>query len=104
MRRLTTFLLALLLSATGLTNAQASEFTSPATTALAGDTATAAMLDLETKLDDSMHVGHVVPVVFDGPEQLPGHVVSAPYWGDTELWTGVYLGGQAMRYAVAQKH
>jgi hypothetical protein len=55
-------------------------------------------------MDDSMQVGHAVPVVFDSAEQLPGHVVSTPYWGDTELWTGVYLGGQAMRYAVAQQH
>src|SRR5690349_21459983 len=75
-----------------------------AVTALAGSTETAAMLDLETKLDDAMHVGHAVPVVFDSPEQLPGHVVATPYWGDTELWTGVYLGGQAMRYAVAKEH
>jgi hypothetical protein len=73
-------------------------------TALAGADATAAMLDLETRHDDAMHVGHVVPVDFDSPEQLPGHVVRTPYWGDTELWTGVYLGGQAMRYAVAQKY
>ncbi|MCU1675106.1 MAG: hypothetical protein JWN77_3219 [Frankiales bacterium] len=62
------------------------------------------MTDLELKLEDAIHVGHVVPIVFDSAEQLPGHVVSTPYWGDTELWTGVYLAGQAMRYRVAQEH
>ncbi len=62
------------------------------------------MLDLEVKMDDALRVGHAVPIVFGNAEQLPGDVVAAPYWGDTELFTGVYLGGQAMRYAVAKRH
>lgn len=66
--------------------------------------AVAAMTELETRIDDSFVAGHAVPVVFDSPQQLPGHVITAPYWGDTDLWTGVYLGGEAMRYAVAQQH
>jgi hypothetical protein len=73
-------------------------------TPLAGGADLAMMLDLEAKMADSMHYGHAVPVVFDSPEQLPGHVVAAPYWGDTALWSGVYLGGEAMRYAVARRH
>ena len=64
----------------------------------------AAMVDLETKMADSLQFGHAVPVVFDSPARLPGHVVGAPYWGDTALWTGVYLGGEAMRYQVALRH
>jgi hypothetical protein len=63
-----------------------------------------AMLDLETKMTDSLQFGHAVPVIYDSPEKLPGHVIAAPYWGDTALWSGVYLGGEAMRYAVAKSH
>ena len=73
-------------------------------TELAAGADLAMVLDLEAKMADSMQFGHAVPVVFDSPEQLPGHVVAAPYWGDSGLWTGVYLGGQAMRLAPAQHH
>ena len=76
----------------------------PALPPLAGEVEVGAMLDLERKMDDALRVGHAVPIVFGTPEQVPGDVVAAPYWGDTELWTGVYLGGQAMRYAVAQRY
>ena len=77
---------------------------SPAPTELAGDQAVSAMVDLETKMTDSLQVGHAVPVIFDSSAQLPGHVVAAPYWGDTQLWTGVYVGGESMRYALAQHY
>ena len=73
-------------------------------TVLAGDRDVAAMVDLETKMADSLQFGHAVPVVFDSPAQLPGHVVAAPYWGDTALWSGVYLGGEALRYATARDY
>ncbi|HUR15370.1 MAG TPA: hypothetical protein VM097_12885, partial [Mycobacteriales bacterium] len=76
----------------------------PAPTALAEGAALAAMVDLETRIQDSLQVGHVVPVLFGSPTQLPGDVVATPYWGDTQLWSGVYVGGQAMRYAVAKQH
>ncbi|MDX6225740.1 MAG: hypothetical protein QOJ92_688 [Frankiales bacterium] len=75
-----------------------------ATTALAGSADSAAMADLEAKITDALQVGHVVPVDFDSPAQLPGHVIRAPYWGDTQLWSGVYVGGESMRYAVAKAH
>ena len=71
---------------------------------LAGLPGVSAMEDLETKMTDSLQVGHAVPVVFDSADQLPGHVVAAPYWGDTQLWTGVYVGGESMRYALAQHY
>ena len=77
---------------------------SSATTELAGAPGVSAMVDLETKMTDSLQVGHAVPVVFDSADQLPGHVVAAPYWGDTQLWTGVYVGGESMRYALAQHY
>ena len=71
---------------------------------LAGESGVVSMLDLENKMTDSLQFGHAVPVIFDSADQIPGHVVSAPYWGDTQLWTGVYLGGESMRYAVAKKY
>jgi hypothetical protein len=93
----------LLGSLTGVT-AQAAKPVPACPTALACGADLAAMVDLETKLVDSLQSGHVVPVVFDSPEQLPGHVVAAPYWGDTALWSGVYLGGEAMRYALSKHY
>jgi hypothetical protein len=74
----------------------------PSATELAGTTDTAVMLDLEAKIADALQVGHVVPVDFDSPAQLPGHVIRTPYWGDTQLWSGVYVAGESMRYAVAK--
>ncbi|MFA5892172.1 MAG: hypothetical protein WDA27_14695 [Actinomycetota bacterium] len=68
------------------------------------DEAKQAMVDLETKMNDSLQSGHAVPVWFDSDQKEPGHVVGAGGWGDSGLWTGVYLGGQAMRYSVAKKH
>ncbi|MDP9181828.1 MAG: hypothetical protein M3P04_03480 [Actinomycetota bacterium] len=96
------FVLAAVLVAAG-PQARAEKVRTPPT-ALAESQDVAAMLDLESKISDSLQVGHVVPVDFDSPDQLPGHVVRTPYWGDTQLWSGVYVGGEAMRYAVANKH
>lgn len=62
------------------------------------------MLDLEAKMADGMQQGKAVPVDFATAEQVPGQVVSTGGWGDSGLWTGVYLGGQAMRYATATAH
>jgi hypothetical protein len=73
-------------------------------TALACGDDVAAMVDLETRMVDALQFGHAVPVVYDSAEQLPGHVVAAPYWGDTALWSGVYLAGEAMRYAVSKHY
>ncbi len=69
-----------------------------------GAAGVAAMTDLETKMADSLQFGHAVPVIFDSADQTPGHVVAAPYWGDTALWSGVYLGGESLRYATAQHY
>jgi hypothetical protein len=64
----------------------------------------AAMLDLESKMNDNLQQGKAVPVGFATPEQVPGQVVATAGWGDSGLWTGVYLGGEAMRYATAKAH
>jgi hypothetical protein len=71
---------------------------------LTGGSALRTALDRETRLADSLQSDQIVPVVFDSPEQVPGHVVAAPYWGDTALRSGVYLGGESFRYAVAAAH
>jgi hypothetical protein len=71
---------------------------------LTTETDTAAMVDLETKINDSMQQGHVVEINFRTAEQIPGDVESTWSWGDSGEWTGVYAGGEAMRYAVAKTH
>ncbi len=71
---------------------------------LAGSADVSAMLDLETKMADSLHVGHAVPIEFGSASRTPGDVVGTGGWGDSGLWTGVYEGGEALRYAVATKH
>ncbi|HET7530520.1 MAG TPA: hypothetical protein VFJ98_06135, partial [Mycobacteriales bacterium] len=48
----------------------------------------------------SLQQGHAVPVDLDAD----GRVVATGGWGDSGLWTGVYAGGEALRYAVAKKH
>ncbi|HUR15062.1 MAG TPA: hypothetical protein VM097_11290 [Mycobacteriales bacterium] len=62
------------------------------------------MQDLETKMNDNLHGGKAVPVSFGTAEQVPGDVVGTGAWGDSGLWTGVYLGGEALRYATAKAH
>ncbi|MCW2500527.1 MAG: hypothetical protein JWN87_2203 [Frankiales bacterium] len=69
---------------------------------LAGRSDVAAMVDLETKMADSLHAGHAVPIEFGSPARTPGDVVGTSGWGDSGLWTGVYLGGESFRYAVAK--
>jgi hypothetical protein len=77
----------------------------PAYAPLADDETDAnAMLDLEAKIDDALQQGHAVPVHFPTADQVPGTVDATGSWGDSGLWTGVYLGGEAMRYAVAQHY
>ena len=61
----------------------------------------AAALAFEERMGDiSLQQGHAVPVDLDAA----GHVASTGGWGDSGLWTGVYEGGEALRYAVARDH
>lgn len=69
---------------------------------LEGPADVGAALDLEEMMNDSLVQGHAVPVGFASAEKNPGEVVASGGWGDSGLWTGVYLGGEAMRYAVAK--
>jgi hypothetical protein len=62
------------------------------------------MTDLETKMADSLQQAKAVPVEFASAAQLPGTVTSTGGWGDSGLWTGVYLGGESLRYATAKAH
>jgi hypothetical protein len=64
----------------------------------------AAMLTYEKLMEDHLRSGHAVEVDFGSAARTPGDVVGTGGWGDSGLWTGVYLGGQAMRYQVAKKH
>lgn len=64
----------------------------------------APMLDLEAKVVDHLQQGHLVPIRFGDATQIPGDVVGSGSWGDSGLWSGVYLGGQAMRYATASHY
>jgi len=84
--------------------AGAAKPTPPCPTALACSDGLATMVELETRMVDALQFGHVVPVVYGTPEQLPGDVTAAPYWGDTALWSGVYLAGQSMRYALSKHY
>jgi hypothetical protein len=59
-------------------------------------------LDLEAKVVDHLWYGQIHGVTFDSPAHLPGHVIGLHGGGDSGLWSGVYLAGQAFRYAVAR--
>lgn len=73
-------------------------------TSLANEADVSQMLKFEDLMADHIHEGHVVEVDFASAAKTPGDVVGTGGWGDSGLWTGVYLGGQAMRYQVAKKH
>lgn len=96
--------LAVVLSA-GLGSAQARPPEDRVSGPLSGAADVAAMVDLETKMADALHVGHAVPIEFGTAERIPGDVVATSGWGtSTGLWTGVYLGTESMRYAVARRY
>ena len=93
-----------ILSIAGLGTTARAEVPVTATGPLASTSDVAAMLDLEAKMADALQAGHAVPIEYGSSARNPGDVVGTGGWGDSGLWTGVYLGGQAMRYAVAKKH
>lgn len=63
----------------------------------------AAMQDLEQKATtDHLHYGFMIEAGFASNAKNPGEAVSPGGYGDSGLWTGVYLGGQSMRYATAK--
>ncbi|MEY2470502.1 MAG: hypothetical protein QOF21_3200 [Actinomycetota bacterium] len=71
---------------------------------LATPTDVANMVHFEQLMNDHMHAGHAVEIDFGSAARTPGNVVNTRGWGDSGLWTGVYLGGEAMRYQVAKKY
>ncbi len=71
---------------------------------LACATDVAAALDIERRSNDNFHYGQMLEIDYRTAEQIPGDVASAGAWGDSGLWTGVYLGGQSFRYATARYH
>src|SRR5687767_12621920 len=79
--------------------------TAPAPLACEGPLACAddsAMLELERRIEDNFRFGQLIEIDYRTPERVLGDVASGGAWGDSALWTGVYLAGQSMRYAVAQ--
>src|SRR5205085_557695 len=76
----------------------------PPSAPLAGAADVDLMLSYEHLMQDHMRSGHAVEVEFGSPARTDGDVVGTGGWGDSGLWTGVYLGGEAMRYQVAKKH
>ena len=63
-----------------------------------------AMTSLEASIQDSIQQGHVVPIEYGSPARTPGDVVGTGGWGDSGLWTGVYLGGESLRLATARRY
>lgn len=64
----------------------------------------AAALELEAKAADHLWYGHMLEIDYGTPERIAGDVSSIGAWGDSGLWTGVYLAGQSHRYALARHH
>jgi hypothetical protein len=71
---------------------------------LAGGDDLAEALDLEAKINDHLVWDQVVPIRYGSDARTPGDVVDAFAWGDSGLWTGVYLGSQSFRYALARDY
>jgi hypothetical protein len=61
-----------------------------------------AMLALEQRIADNIRFGQAIEIDYRTPARVLGDVASGGAWGDSALWTGVYLAGESMRYAVAQ--
>jgi hypothetical protein len=61
-----------------------------------------AVLELERRIADNLRYGQALEIDYRTPERVLGDVASGGAWGDSALWTGVYLAGESMRYAVAQ--
>jgi hypothetical protein len=59
---------------------------------------------LENRMADHFYYGQVMEAYYRTPERLTGDVRGLGGWGDSGLWTGVYLGGESFRYAVAKDH
>ncbi|MCU1673957.1 MAG: hypothetical protein JWN77_2070 [Frankiales bacterium] len=61
-----------------------------------------AMVELERRITDNFRFGQAIEIDYRTPERTLGDVASGYAWGDSALWTGVYLAGESMRYAVAK--
>lgn len=91
-------------SAAGIAPASAQPASTPCVTSLACGPAVAQMSTLEQEFTDQYRLGYETEVDFGSPAQTPGDVVSAGGYYDSGLWTGVYMGGEAMRYATAKHY
>jgi hypothetical protein len=58
--------------------------------------------EMEQRIADNLRFGQAIEINYRTPERVLGDVASGYAWGDSALWTGVYLAGESMRYAVAK--
>ncbi|MBI4728354.1 MAG: hypothetical protein HY775_02455 [Acidobacteria bacterium] len=58
--------------------------------------------DLELRMNDHFWYGQALEAWYDTAARNQGDVALVGGWGDSGLWTGVYLGGESFRYAVAR--
>jgi hypothetical protein len=55
---------------------------------------------LEDSVPDHLYYGQVFTARYATPDHVPGQVVGLETYSDAGLWSGVYLAGEAYRYAV----
>ena len=58
--------------------------------------------EMEQRIADNFRFGQAIEINYRTPERILGDVANGFAWGDSALWTGVYLAGESMRYAVAK--
>lgn len=75
---------------------------SACTAPLACGAGLATMQDLEAKAAEHLHAGYMTEIDFGSAAQTPGDIAARGGYYDSGLWTGVYLGSQAFRYATAK--
>lgn len=62
-------------------------------------------LDQEKKANDAFNkYGYMTELSYKTAAQKPGDLAGQYAYYDSGLWTGVYMGGESMRYATAKKH
>lgn len=58
---------------------------------------------LEARMTDHFWYGQVLESFYNTPARAAGDLRAVGGWGDSGLWTGVYLGGESFRYALAKQ-
>ena len=61
----------------------------------------AAASELEARIADNMWYGQVLEIDYRTADRVAGDVATVGAWGDSGLWTGVYLAAESYRYTTA---